>query len=189
MIDIVSRYASAPLEESPSSLSEEENRPSIIPRPDIRSSFNESSLMEFVREHKLSGIRYFIPMSHYRVGDILVGGTGFYARVIEDRIDLPLHPFFCDILESYGIAHSQLTPLVWCHMVAMLMKWGNVFQKMPSVAMWHHVYRLEAVRGKKGAYYVTRHPKGLDMLVEGLPTSCVLTPIRLAWLGSGKFRY
>lgn len=72
MIDSVSRYASAPVGESPSSTSsssEEENRPNFIPRPDIQSSFTESSLMKFVKEHKLSDIQYFIPTPHYRVSD------------------------------------------------------------------------------------------------------------------------
>lgn len=171
---VESRYASSPVGESPSSSSsslEGEDRPSFIPWPNIKSYFNESSLMDFVKEHKLLDILYFIPTPHYRIGDPQVGGTSFYARVIEDGINLLLHPFFCDILSSYGIASDQLTPLAWCQMAGMLMMWGDLFWKTPSVAVWHHVYGLKVVRGKKGAYYVTKHHKGLDMFIEGLPNS------------------
>lgn len=59
-----------------------------------------------------------------------------------------------------------------CHMAGMLMMWGDLFRKVPSVAIWHNIYWLDSFRGKKGAYYVTRHPKVRDMLIDGLPTSC-----------------
>lgn len=61
-------------------------------------------LREFVQENKLSDIRYFIPTPNCRVVDPPIGGTGFYARVLEDGINLPIYPFLCDILESYKIA-------------------------------------------------------------------------------------
>lgn len=107
MINSLSRYVSSLPNDSPpssSSSSEEESRPSHIPRPNTRSSFNEVSLREFVQENKLSGIRYFIPTPNCRVGDPPIGGTRFYARVLENGIALLIHPFFCDILESYKIA-------------------------------------------------------------------------------------
>lgn len=66
---------------------------------------------------------------------------------------------------------DNLPPLVWCHMAGMLMMWGDLFQKTTSIGIWHHIYHLEPVRRKPGLYYVTRHAKGRDMLVEGLPTS------------------
>lgn len=92
--------------------------------------------------------------------------------VIENGIGHPIHPFLCDILETYRIVPGQLTPLVWCHMAGMLMMLGDLFRKVHSVAICQHIYRLEMVRGKKGVYCVTRYLKGHDMLIEGLPTSC-----------------
>lgn len=116
MIDSLSRYVSSPPGEpspSSSSSSDGETRPSHIPGLDIRSSFNEASLREFVQENKLSDIRYFIPTPYFQVSDPPIGGTGFYAHVLEDGIGLPIHPFFYEVLSSYGIAPGQLTP----HMV------------------------------------------------------------------------
>lgn len=111
MIYILSRYVSSLSGDSPPSSSsslEEERRPIHIPGPDTRSSFIEATLVEFVHENKFSGIHYFIPSPHYRVGD---------SRVLKDGIGLLIHPFFYDILESYKIAPTQLSPLAWCHMV------------------------------------------------------------------------
>lgn len=49
---------------------------------------------------------------------------------------------------------------------------GDLFQKTPSVKIWHHIYHLKPLRKKFRSYYVTRHAKEHDMLVEGIPSSC-----------------
>lgn len=134
------------------------------------SSFTEKSLAQFVKDHKLKGVNSSFPPN--RIDDPLIGGTSYFARVIEDGIGLPIHPFFYDVLESYGIAPGQLTPLAWSHMVGMLMIWEDLFQKTPSVAIRHHIYKLETVSANPRSYYVTCWPKVRDVAVTGLPSSC-----------------
>lgn len=76
-----------------SSSSNEEEYLTYILGLETRSSFNENSLREYVKENNLKEICYFVPTPHYRIGDHLIWGTGFYARVIEDEVGLPIHPF------------------------------------------------------------------------------------------------
>lgn len=82
------------------------------------------------------------------------GRTGFFVRVVEDGVGFLIHPYSCAtcLIESYGIAPGQLTPLAWCYMGGFLMLWGDLFNRAPSVAIWHHIYKLEGVRKKPGSY-------------------------------------
>lgn len=64
MVNSLSRYASTPVGESPSYSSfflDEEKNPTYILGPETRSTFNENSLKEFVKENHLKEICYFIP--------------------------------------------------------------------------------------------------------------------------------
>lgn len=40
------------------------------------------------------------------------------------------------------------------------------------MGIWYYIYLLDAVWSRPGLYYVTRHAKDRDKLIEGLPTSC-----------------
>lgn len=66
----------------------------------IAPSFTERTLAQYVKDHKLRGIRYFVSIPHCRVDNPSDSGTGFFGRVIEDEIGLLIHLFFCDILDS-----------------------------------------------------------------------------------------
>lgn len=118
---------------------------------DIASLLTENTMPSFIKEHNLEGISYFIPTPECRVDNPPIGGTRFYTRVIEDGVGFPIHPFFCDVLDSYGIVVGQLTPLAWCHMAGMLLLWGDLYKKTPSLGIWHHIYRLKADRKKPGS--------------------------------------
>lgn len=149
-----------------------EKTPKRIMGSNVRSTMNERSLGKFEKDNRLKEIFYFVPTPQCRVDDPPIEGTCFYTRIIEDGVGLPIHPFFYDVLDSYGIAPGKMTPHAWCQMAGMLLLWGDLHRRVPSVDVWNHIYRLEVVRHKFGSYYVTRHAKGLDMLIEGLSSSC-----------------
>lgn len=44
---------------------------------------NEASLSDYAKEKRLEEIYYFVPNPRCRIGNPPIGGTGFYARVIE----------------------------------------------------------------------------------------------------------
>lgn len=129
------RYASAPVGESPSpsgsaasssTESEENHTADKIECSDIASVLSEKILSNFAREIKFERISYFVPTPSCRVDNPLIGGDCF-CQVIEDGIGFPIHSFFCDVLDSYGIAPGNLTPLAWCHMAGMLMLRGDLY--------------------------------------------------------------
>lgn len=96
-IENVARYASTPISESPSSSSSSsdgEENPTHMLGPDMWSYMNENSLTDFVKKNFLIDICNFVPNPHCKIGDPSIGGTGFYARVIEEGVGLPIHPFF-----------------------------------------------------------------------------------------------
>lgn len=57
-------------------------------------------------------------------------------------VGIPVHPFFISVLDSYGIAPSQITPVAWCHMMGTFLIWFDLGFGDPSLDIWHHLYQI-----------------------------------------------
>lgn len=92
-------------------------------------TWTRKTLVEFLKQHKLGNINYFVPTPDCRVDNPLIGGTSFFTRASKDGITFPIHPFFYDVLNrAQSINLSGFVSYGW-HGDAL----GDLYQKTPSV--------------------------------------------------------
>ncbi|XP_044436050.1 uncharacterized protein [Triticum aestivum] len=103
------------------------------------------------------------------------GAVCVYAHALEAGMRVPLHPFFVDALNHFGLAPTQLAPNGWRIMAGFVVLCHSAGVS-PSLAVFRRFFMLSTLphshKQKKGWYYF--HPRSRDrsgLRFTGLPES------------------
>lgn len=136
-----------------------------------RSTFSKKSLKKLFDTPQFRGVHVYMANRKDRIHDASAGAMGFYPRMMDLGVGVPIYPFFISILESYGIAPGQLVPFAWCHMMGVYFIWTKLGFGVPSLDVCHHLYKFYPVVNHLYFYYFSIWPKGRNILVKSLPKS------------------
>lgn len=136
-----------------------------------KSTLSKKALREIFWTPQSRGVLVHVAEDGDRIHDAPVGATGFYSKMMCLGAGVPIHPFFISILDSYGIAPGQLTPFAWCHMMGVYYIWTDLGFGVPSLNVWHYLYKIHPVSGHPYFYFFTKWPKGKNVLTREFPNS------------------
>ncbi|CAM0880709.1 unnamed protein product [Alopecurus aequalis] len=97
------------------------------------------------------------------------GAVCVYADALEAGMRVPLHRFFCEVLNHFGLAPSQLMPNGWRILVGFVVLCHDAGVP-PSLAVFGHFFKLRSKLG--GWYYIQRKKYKARPLFTGLP-NCI----------------
>jgi hypothetical protein len=90
-----------------------------------------------------------------------------YVPALEAGMRVPLHPFFCDALDHFGIAPTQVAPNAWRIMAGfvVLCYYAGV---PPSLGVFRHFFLLS---NHKSSWYFFRSKDSSGLRFAGMPDS------------------
>ena len=65
------------------------------------------------------GLKVVEPDDTKRPHTPLDGYVALFERYLQFRVRFPLHPFFVEVLEYFGLIVFQITPNGWAHMIGL----------------------------------------------------------------------
>ena len=78
------------------------------------------------------------------------------------KVRFPLHHFFIEVLEYFGLAVFQITPNEWAHMIGLFGLFAEHGMGSPIVAKFAWFYSVKGNKNDEDFYYSAKRPaKGL----------------------------
>ena len=83
------------------------------------------------------------------------------------RVQFPLHPFFVEVLEYYGLTVFQITPNGWAHMIELFGLFVEHRMGPPIAAEFAWFYSVKGNKNDEGFYYIAKRlVKGLQAIIK-----------------------
>ena len=83
------------------------------------------------------------------------------------RVRFPLHPFFVEVLEYFGLTVFQITPNVWAHMIGLFSLFAEHEMGLPTAAEFAWFYSVKGNKNDEGFYYFAKRPtKGFQAITK-----------------------
>ena len=79
----------------------------------------------------------------------------------------PLHSFFIEVIEYFGLTMFQITPNGWAHMIRLFGLFAKHGMGPPTAAKFELFYSVKGNKNGEGFYYFTkRSGKGLQAITK-----------------------
>lgn len=118
-----------------------------------RSTLTLNLLKKIFQISQAKGVLVHEALDDDRIHEPSLEAAGFYSRVLSVGVGVPIYPFFIFVLKSYGIVPAQINPVAWCHMMGVFLSWDDLGFGVPSLNVWHYLYKIHPIRDHPEFYY------------------------------------
>lgn len=132
----------------------------------IRSRLIPQVLDDLFRNLQSKCVLFYDAEGEDRIHNPPIDATGFYSKFLRVGVGVPVHPFFISMPESHRIAPAQLNPIAWCHMLGVFLMWDDLGFGVPSLNVWHHLYKIHPISDHPYFYYFTKWASDKGILIE-----------------------
>ena len=88
----------------------------------------------------------------------LDGYVTLSERYLQFGVRFPLHPFFIEVLEYFGLTVFQITPNGWAHMIGLFGLFTEHRMGSPTEEEFAWFYSVKSNKNDEGFYYFTKRP-------------------------------
>ena len=160
--------ATEPVREMTSTLGrfneEEEEEEVLVSCEDLQSAL---TVEESVRIARLYDLEVVLP---YKLERLYTPSDGY--MIVSDTylkfgVRFPLHPFFVEVFEYFGLTLFQITPNGWTHMIGLFDLFAKHGMGPPTATKFAWFYSVKGIKNDEGFYYFAkRSAKGLQAITK-----------------------
>ena len=138
---------------------EEEDKDVAASCEDIQSSLTPEDCTWITRQF---GLEVLVPYELERLHTPLDGYVTFSELYLKFGVQFPLHPFFVEVLQYFGLTVFQITPNGWAHMIRFFILLMEQGIGPPTTIDFAWFYSVKGSNNDEGFYYFAkRSAKGL----------------------------
>ena len=135
--------------------SEEEVEEIAVSYGDLQSLLTLEDCTQIAREYDLEVVE---PNNMERPHTLLDGYVTLSERYLQFRVRFPLHPFFVEVLEYFGLTVFQITPNGWAHMIGLFGLFAEHEIGPPTTEEFAWFYSVKSNKNDEGFYYFAKRP-------------------------------